>query len=119
KNVLGNTQLAGAAGLLDNMNLLPRDSDGRVTLKFGLGGPVASPKVTGLAFGAGSTGSGGHNAATPQQQVREQVQQKVEEKKQEIQQKVEEKKEEVREEVKKAEEQVKQKAKDKLKGLLK
>jgi hypothetical protein len=122
KNVLGKTQLAGAAGLLDNMNMIPRDPDGRVTLKFGLGGPVANPKVTGLAFGAGSTGTGEQKAATPQQQVGQQVQQAVEEKKQEVLQKVEEKKEEVlqkvEEETKKAEEQVQQKAKDKLKGLL-
>jgi hypothetical protein len=111
KNVLGNTQLAGAAGLLDNMNLIPRDNDGRVTLKFSMGGPVANPKITGLAFGAGTTGAAAAKPATPQQQVREQVQQRVEEKKQEIQQKV-------KQEVKKAEDQVKQKVKGKIGGLL-
>jgi uncharacterized protein involved in outer membrane biogenesis len=118
KNALGGTQLAGAAGLLDNMSLIPRDGEGRVTLKFGLGGPVAQPKVTGLAFGAGTTGAAEKKAATPQQQVREQVKQVVEQKKEEVKQVVEEKKEEAKQEVKKAEEQVKQKAKDKLRGLL-
>jgi hypothetical protein len=118
KNALGGTQLAGAAGLLDNMSLIPRDGEGRVTLKFGLGGPVAQPKVTGIAFGAGTAGASEKKAATPQQQVREQVKQVVEQKKEEVKQVVEEKKEEAKQEVKKAEEQVKQKAKDKLRGLL-
>jgi uncharacterized protein involved in outer membrane biogenesis len=116
KGVLEKTQFAGAAGLLDNMNMIPRDNDGRVTLKFGLGGPVGSPKLTGLAFGEGTTGGAAQKTTTPQQQVREKVQQAVEEKKQEIQQKVEQKKEET---VKKAEDQIKQTAKDKLKGLWK
>jgi uncharacterized protein involved in outer membrane biogenesis len=119
KSALGGTQLAGAAGLLNNMSLIPRDGEGRVTLKFGLGGPVAQPKVTGVAFGAGTTGAAQQKAATPQQQVREQAKQVVEQKKEEVKQVVEEKKEEAKQEVKKAEEQVKQKAKNKLRGLLK
>jgi uncharacterized protein involved in outer membrane biogenesis len=118
KTALGNTQLAGAAGLLGNMNLVPRDGEGRVTVKCMLGGPVADPKVTGLAFGAGTTGAAQQKAATPQQQAREKVQQVVEQKKEEVKQAVEEKKEEAKQEVKQAEEQVKQKAKNKLKGLL-
>jgi gas vesicle protein len=83
-----------------------------------LGGPVADPKVTGLAFGAGTTGAAQQKEAAPQQQVREKVQQVVEQKKEEVKQVVEEKKEEAKQEVKKAEEQVKQQAKNKLKGLL-
>jgi hypothetical protein len=118
KTALGNTQLAGAAGLLGNMNLVPRDGEGRVTVKCLLGGPVANPKVTGLAFGAGTTGATQQKTATPQQQVTQKVQQAVEQKKEEVKQVVEEKKEEAKQEVKKVEEQVKQKAKDRLRGLM-
>jgi uncharacterized protein involved in outer membrane biogenesis len=114
KGILGKTQLAGAAGLLDNMNMIPRDNDGRVTLTFGLGGPVASPTITGLAFGAGTTGGAAQKTATPQQQVQQRAQQVVEQKKQELQKAVEQKKEET---VKTVEDQIKQKAKEKLGGL--
>jgi hypothetical protein len=114
KGILGKTQLAGAAGLLDNMNMIPRDNEGRVTLTFGLGGPVASPTITGLAFGAGTTGGAAQKTATPQQQVQQRAQQVVEQKKQELQKAVEQKKEET---VKTVEDQIKQKAKEKLGGL--
>jgi hypothetical protein len=114
KGVLGKTQLAGATGLLDNMNMIPRDNEGRVTLTFGLGGPVASPTLTGLAFGAGTTGGNAQRAATPQQQVQQRAQQVIEQKKQELQKTVEQKKQET---VNKVEDQLKQKAKEKLGGL--
>jgi uncharacterized protein involved in outer membrane biogenesis len=116
KGILGKTQLAGAAGLLDNMNMIPRDNEGRVTLTFGLGGPVASPTITGLAFGAGTTGGAAQKTATPQQQVQQRAKQVVEQKKQELQKAVEQKKQET---VNKVEDQIKQTAKDKLRGIFK
>jgi hypothetical protein len=113
KGILQKTQLAGAAGLLDNMNMIPRDNEGRVTLTFGLGGPVANPTITGLAFGASATGGAAQKTATPQQQVQQRAQLVVEEKKKQLEQAVEQKKEET---VKKVEDQIKQKAKEKLGG---
>jgi DNA-binding transcriptional MerR regulator len=107
------TALAAVAGLLNQVNLVPRDNEGRVTLKVGLGGLVASPKISSLAFGEGTAGgTTEQQPATPQQQVQQEVKQQVEEKKQEVRQKVEQKKEEVKEEVTK-------KAAEKLKGLFK
>jgi uncharacterized protein involved in outer membrane biogenesis len=117
KGMLGKTQLAGAAGLLDKTNLVPRDKENRVTLKFGLGGPVASPKATSLAFGEGAAGTSAQQQPTPKQQVQEQVQQKVQQVQQQAKQVVEQKKEEVKVEVKKAETQAKDQVKGKLKGI--
>jgi uncharacterized protein involved in outer membrane biogenesis len=89
----GNAALAGvAAGLLGSMNLIPRDNEGRVNLKIGLGGPVSNPKPTSLAFGAGSTGAAAQQPATPKEQVKQEVQkqvgQTVEQKKQEVKQEI-------------------------------
>ncbi|HUI93228.1 MAG TPA: AsmA family protein [Chitinivibrionales bacterium] len=113
KGVLSRTSLAGASGLLDQTSIIPRDKDGRVTLNFGLGGPVGSPKITGLSFGAGSPG-GTQRVATPQQQVQQRAQQVIQQKKQEVQQAVEQKKQET---VKKVEDQIGNAAKGKLKGI--
>jgi uncharacterized protein involved in outer membrane biogenesis len=51
KNLLAGTQLAGAAGLLDNVSLIPHDKDGRITLRCALSGTVSDPRVGELAFG--------------------------------------------------------------------
>jgi hypothetical protein len=97
------TALAGVAGLLGSVSLIPRDNEGRVNLKFGLGGLVSNPKIASLAFGAGSSGSAAQQPATPKQQVQQEVKKQVE-------QKVEEKKQEVKQEIQKQ-------AAKKLKGL--
>jgi hypothetical protein len=124
KGALGNTKLAGAAGMLDQYSI-PRDREGRIPIELRLTGPVSSPKPSGIGFGKGETGgTSTDQPASPKQQVQErvqqevkQVQQAVEEKKQEVQQQVEQKKEEAKEEAKKVEEQAKEKIKGKLKGL--
>jgi uncharacterized protein involved in outer membrane biogenesis len=100
------TALAGVAGLLGAVSLVPRDNEGRVNLKFGLGGLVSNPKIASFAFGPGTTGTAAQQPATPKQQVRQQV----EEKKQEVRQNIEQKKQEVKQELQK-------KAAEKLKGL--
>ena len=51
KSLLAGTQLASAAGLLDNLSLIPHDNEGRISLKFALMGPVDEPKVGSLDFG--------------------------------------------------------------------
>jgi hypothetical protein len=106
KNALQGTKFAAAAGILDNINVIPRDNEGRVTLKFGLGGMVANPKIASIAFGEGTVAGG---STQPQAPAKQPV---IEEKKQEVQQKVEQAKVNV-------EEQIKQKAREKLQGLFK
>jgi hypothetical protein len=51
KSLLAGTQLAAAAGLLDNLSLIPHDNDGRISLRFTLLGPISAPQVGSLAFG--------------------------------------------------------------------
>jgi hypothetical protein len=64
KNLLAGTQLAAAAGLLDNVSLIPHDNEGRISLTFVLSGPVASPRAGSLAFGeVGRASPGGQAAA--------------------------------------------------------
>ena len=107
---LQGTQYAGATGLLDNVDLVPRDRDGRVTLRFGLGGPVAGPKISGLAFGEGTAGKGAAPAPASRQPSTPQ---------QAVQQKVNQVKQTAQGDLKKSEDAVKQKAKDAMGGLLK
>jgi hypothetical protein len=104
KNALQGTKFAAAAGILDNISMIPRDNEGRVSLKFGLGGLVASPKISSIAFGE-SAGSG--NSTQPQASAKQQVQQQAQ---QQVQQKVEQIKQNT-------EEQLRQKIGGKLKGL--
>ncbi|MBN2189340.1 MAG: hypothetical protein JW699_07785, partial [Chitinispirillaceae bacterium] len=86
----GGAILAGLAGVLGSTNLIPRDNEGRVNLKIGLGGLVSNPKIASLAFGPGTTGTAAQQPATPkqqvQQQIEKQVEKKIEQKKQDIQQ---------------------------------
>jgi uncharacterized protein involved in outer membrane biogenesis len=105
KNRASGTVLAGLAGLLDNVNVIPRDNEGRVTLKIGLGGLVAKPAISSISFGAGNAdnGTAEQQTVTPKQQVQQQIEKQVENK-------VEQKKEEVKQEIQK-------KAAEKLKGL--
>ncbi len=51
KSLLAGTQLASAAGFIDNLSLIPHDNEGRISLKFALTGPVDEPKVGSLDFG--------------------------------------------------------------------
>jgi hypothetical protein len=124
--LLQGTRFAGAENMLDNVNGIPRDNEGRVTLKFGLGGPVGGPRVTGLGFGEGATGSPARQQATPRQSVQQKVQQVVTEKKQEVIQQVEDTKAEAQQrleqEKQRAQEELRKReaeAKKKLGGLLK
>jgi len=110
KGMLDKTKFAAASGLLDNANLIPRDNENRVTLKFGLGGLVSNPTISSLAFGAGATGKNAQQQTTLKQQVQEKVQQQVN-------QVVEQKKVEAKVEIKKVETTVKQKVQDKIKGI--
>ena len=89
KSKVGGTALAGLAGMLDKVDVIPRDKEGRVTLRFGLGGPVSRPALSSLAFGEGTAGGGSAMAQqpAPKQQVQQQAGQKKNEVKQEIQKK--------------------------------
>jgi len=126
KNVLQGTAAGAAvAGMVDNVNLVPRDNNGRITLTFGLGGLVSGPKVTGMGFGAGTTQKQ-QAAPTPQQSIKQQVTQVIQEKKQEVVQQVEQKKAEVQQtieqEKQRAAEEIRrqeEEAKKKLGGFLK
>jgi autotransporter translocation and assembly factor TamB len=59
KRLLAGTQLSAAAGLFDNLSLIPHDKEGRISLKFALSGTVSAPQVGSLAFGdIGRQGNG-------------------------------------------------------------
>jgi uncharacterized protein involved in outer membrane biogenesis len=93
KSNVGGTALAGLAGMLDKVNVIPRDKEGRVTLRFVLGGPVARPSLSSLAFGEGTAGGGSAavQQPAPKQQVQQQVQQQAVQKKNEVKQELQKK----------------------------
>lgn len=96
-NALKGTGLAGASGLLDQVGI-PADSDGRVTLKIGLGGTSSNPKASFLGFGPGAKTQGSQQPSA-KQQVTEKVQDVINQKKEQLQKKVEKTVEEQRSKV--------------------
>ncbi|MBN1309136.1 MAG: AsmA family protein [Chitinispirillaceae bacterium] len=103
KGLLQGTQLAGAAGLVDQVGI-PSDAKGRVTMLLGVEGGIGNPKVTFKGFGAGS---GGRTAAK-QPSVKKQLQQAVDRKKQELEAKLAAEKQKAAEEVKRRADEEKQ-----------
>ncbi|MBD3421289.1 MAG: AsmA family protein [Chitinivibrionales bacterium] len=118
KNLLKGTAFSGASGLVDQGGI-PHDQDGRVTLLLGLGGTITSPTVSFKGFG--KEGATTTTRPSPTQEIRHQVQQKVDEAKQKLEaekkrleakarKKAEEQKNRAREEARKREAEAKAKA---------
>jgi hypothetical protein len=91
KSKVGGTALAGLAGMLDNVNVIPRDKEGRVSLKIALGGLVANPKISSLAFGEGTAGASTEQQPAPKQQAQQQIRQQAVQKKNEVKDEIQKK----------------------------
>jgi hypothetical protein len=103
------------AGLVDNLNLFPRDKDGKIPIDFKLGGPVAKPQVTSIGFGQASAQPASAQQSAAKPPIQQQATQAVQQKKQEVEQQVQQ----TKQVIKKDEELLKQKAQEKLKGIFK
>lgn len=118
-----------ANSILGNMNLIPRDPEGRVTVKFLIGGTIPKPVITGFGFSSEGA-SGAQSNQSPQHNLQNQVQQKVDNLKSdaaekaaqekarleaEMRQRAEQEKAALEQQRKAQENQLKQKAADKLK----
>jgi hypothetical protein len=92
KGLLGGTQFAGAAGIIDNAGI-PSDNEGRITLLLGLEGTASDPKARFIGFGEGS---GGQSPAAEKSSVKQQLQEKaqavIDSKKEELEAKLAEEK---------------------------
>jgi hypothetical protein len=82
--------VAGIAGNAINQGGIPIDKEGRVTMLFGIGGKGASPVINSMKFG-GENAAAQPQATTPQQNLKEQAQQKAQEVQQQAQQAVQQK----------------------------